>query len=299
MTKKQKLRDVPQIWFSAKCPNETKALRDDVLLHRNICCADGYQYKKRGRRLGKLQRLVVYSMTMEKLPETPVDLTGLQTEGRNPQSVNLDGLSTLEIVNLMNSEDLGVISAVKSCVESIAAAVDDVFPRIAQGGRLFYVGSGTSGRLGLLDAAEIPPTFSAPVSQFVGIISGGDEAIRVAQEGAEDSKEGAILDLQSRNLTSIDTVIGIASSGRTPYVISALKYARSLGCLTVGICCVSPSEMQASGFLDHLIAPVTGSEIVTGSTRLKAGTATKMALNILSTTIMVRLGKTYGNLVCI
>jgi N-acetylmuramic acid 6-phosphate etherase len=238
-------------------------------------------------------------MSLEKRPDTPFDLTGLQTESTNAQSTNLDRLSTLEIVSLMNREDLAVMSAVNSCLDNIATAVDDIYPRISQGGRLFYVGSGTSGRLGLLDAAEIPPTFSAPVSQFVAIISGGDEAIRIAQEGAEDSKELAISDLQSHNLTSIDTVIGIASSGRTPYVIGALKYAQALGCLTVGICCVSPSRMQASGVLDHLITPVTGSEIVTGSTRLKAGTATKMTLNMLSTTVMVKLGKTYGNLVSI
>ncbi|ANB15777.1 hypothetical protein AWJ20_3421 [Sugiyamaella lignohabitans] len=225
-----------------------------------------------------------------------INLTHLQTECQNPLSSNLDVLTTLEIVQLMNKEDVGVVSSVSNCVNDIAAAADDIYPRIASDGRLFYVGAGSSGRLGVLDAAEIPPTFSASPSQFVGIISGGDRAIRITQEGAEDDVESAIADLKHYNLSPLDTVIGIASSGRTPYVLSALNFAKTFGCLTVGICCVSPSAMQECDFIDHLVAPVTGPEVVTGSTRLKAGTATKMVLNMLSTTIMVKLGKTYGNL---
>jgi N-acetylmuramic acid 6-phosphate etherase len=153
-------------------------------------------------------------------------------------------------------------------------------------------------RLGILDASEIPPTFAAPPSQFVGIIAGGDAAIRRAQEGAEDSISGAESDLRALNLDpELDSLIGIAASGRTPYVLGCLAYAKQLGCVTIGVACASPSSMEKSGHVDFMISPITGPEVVTGSTRLKAGTATKLVLNMLSTGVMIRSGKTYGNMV--
>lgn len=158
----------------------------------------------------------------------------------------------------------------------------------------------TRTRLGVLDASEIPPTYSAPTGQFIALIAGGDHALRNAKEGAEDSKEGAEEDLRAQNLDpNVDSLIGIASSGRTPYVLGGLAYAKSLGCTTVGVVCVDPSSVGTEGNADYLIALVTGPEVVTGSTRMKAGTATKLALNMISTGIMIRLGKTYGNLVSV
>lgn len=154
-------------------------------------------------------------------------------------------------------------------------------------------------RLGVLDASEIPPTYSAPLDQFVALVAGGDAAIRTAQEGAEDDVEAAIRDLQALKLDpDFDSLIGIAASGRTPFVLSSLRYAKNLGCLTIGVACSSPSAMGNSGHVDFMIAPVTGAEVVTGSTRMKAGTATKLVLNMLSTGSMIRTGKTFGNMVC-
>ncbi|CDK25099.1 unnamed protein product [Kuraishia capsulata CBS 1993] len=225
-----------------------------------------------------------------------MNLNVLQTESINLATVGIDQFSSMEIAKAMNNEDTKVVNVVNESLPSIAATIDAVHPRVAAGGRLVYIGSGTSGRLGLLDAAEIPPTFSASPDQFVAILSGGDQAIRIAQEGAEDDEELAIADLKNINLTATDTVIGIASSGRTPYVISGLLFAKSIGAVTVGITCVRPSEFATRDCCDHLIEVVTGPEVITGSTRLKAGTATKMVLNMLSTGIMVKLGKTYNNL---
>ncbi|KAF7778412.1 hypothetical protein Agabi119p4_2757 [Agaricus bisporus var. burnettii] len=223
-------------------------------------------------------------------------LASLQTEGRNVRSSNIDIVSTLEMCRIINSEDRHVAEDVGRCIHDIAAAIDQIADRVREGGRLIYIGAGTSGRLGILDASEIPPTFSAPHSQFVGIMAGGDIAIRKSVENAEDSPSRAEEDLASLDppLSRLDSLIGIATSGRTPYVLGGLSHAKSLGVLTIGICCVKPSEME--GKCDHLIECVVGSEVVTGSTRLKAGTATKLILNMLSTGVMIRIGKTYGNL---
>ncbi|KAF5358498.1 hypothetical protein D9756_001163 [Leucocoprinus leucothites] len=227
---------------------------------------------------------------------TTLQLSNLQTESRNALSSNIDVISTLEMCRVMNSEDSKIAGAVGSCLGDIAAVIDLIAERVRENGRVIYFGAGTSGRLGVLDASEIPPTFSAPFSQFIGIMAGGDTAIRKAVEGAEDSSDGAIRDLQLLDppLSPLDAVIGIASSGRTPYVLGGLSYARDNGILSVGICCVKPSEMREK--CTRVIECVVGPEIVTGSTRMKAGTATKLILNMISTGVMIRIGKTYGNL---
>ncbi|GAQ10212.1 N-acetylmuramic acid 6-phosphate etherase [Aspergillus lentulus] len=225
------------------------------------------------------------------------NLSQLQTEAVNPRTAQIDQISTMEMCRLINEEDHRVAPSVTPCVSEIAAAIDALTPRVRNGGRVIYVGAGTSGRLGILDASEIPPTFAAPPSQFVGLIAGGDAAIRRAQEGAEDSVAGGEADMGALQLNpELDSVIGIAASGRTPYVLGCLAFAKKIGCLTIGVVCASPSAMASSGTVDFLIAPLPGPEVVTGSTRLKAGTATKMVLNMLSTGTMIRTGKTYGNL---
>ncbi|RHZ56160.1 putative glucokinase regulator family protein [Aspergillus thermomutatus] len=224
-------------------------------------------------------------------------LSQLQTEAVNPRTAQIDQISTLEMCRLINEEDLRVAPSVTPCLSEIAAAIDALTPRVRNGGRVIYVGAGTSGRLGILDASEIPPTFAAPPSQFVGLIAGGDAAIRRAQEGAEDSVAAGEADMEALKLSpDLDSVIGIAASGRTPYVLGCLAFAKKTGCLTIGVVCASPSAMGTSETVDFLIAPLPGPEVVTGSTRLKAGTATKMVLNMLSTGIMIRTGKTYGNM---
>ncbi|KAI9738393.1 MAG: hypothetical protein M1834_008896 [Cirrosporium novae-zelandiae] len=228
---------------------------------------------------------------------SPIDLSTLQTEGSNPRSTDIDKVSTLELCQIINNEDATVAATVAKCLPIIAAAIDTLTPRVRCGGRVIYVGAGTSGRLGVIDASEIPPTYSAPHEQFVALIAGGDAAMRVAQEGAEDNIDLAKADLQVLKLDPrMDSVIGIAASGRTPYVLSCLSYAKSLGCVTVGVACTFPSTMSESGTVDFMISPVTGAEVVTGSTRMKAGTATKLTLNMLSTGIMIKLGKTFGNM---
>ncbi|TFK33862.1 hypothetical protein BDQ12DRAFT_614474 [Crucibulum laeve] len=224
-------------------------------------------------------------------------LGSLQTESRNDNSERIDEVSTIEMCEIINEEDATVAHAVKLCLGEIARTIDLITDRVQRNGRVVYIGAGTSGRLGILDASEIPPTFSAPYTQFVGMMAGGDTAIRRAVEGAEDSTTLPVADLKaiSPPLNSMDTLIGIATSGRTPYVLAGLSYARNnLGMLTVGISCVRPSEMQ--GQCDCLIECVVGAEAVTGSTRMKAGTATKMILNMISTGVMIRVGKTYGNM---
>ncbi|KJK84373.1 hypothetical protein H634G_00737, partial [Metarhizium anisopliae BRIP 53293] len=188
-------------------------------------------------------------------------------------------------------------AAVEPCIPIIAQAIDTLAERLRAGGRVFYMGAGTSGRLGVLDASEIPPTYSAPPGQFVALIAGGDEALRHAKEGAEDSRSGAEADLKAHGFDpQVDSLVGIASSGRTPYVLGGLEYVRRAGGVTVGVVCVEPSAVASEGNAQYLVAAVTGPEAVTGSTRMKAGTATKLILNMMSTGIMVRLGKTYGNL---
>jgi N-acetylmuramic acid 6-phosphate etherase len=218
----------------------------------------------------------------------------LETEARNPASANLDELTALEIVQLMNAEDARVIPGVASQADNIARAIDLIADRLRSGGRLIYVGAGTSGRLGVLDATECPPTFNSPPGQVIGLIAGGPEALTRAVEGAEDKPESAEHDLQAIQLSANDAVVGIATSGRTPYVLGALRYARAQNAATIGLTCNSESELHA--LCDLSITPVVGPEVLSGSTRLKAGTATKLVLNMLTTGAMVRLGKAYGNL---
>jgi N-acetylmuramic acid 6-phosphate etherase len=223
-----------------------------------------------------------------------VPLDRLETEGRNPASSNLDELTPLEIVQLMSMEDRRLISAVSSQSELIALAITIIAERLAAGGRLIYIGAGTSGRLGVLDATECPPTFNSPPTQVVGLIAGGFAALTQAVEGAEDRPELAEQDLTALRLNERDVLVGIATSGRTPYVLGGIVYARRHGAYTIGISCNPGSELGT--LVELAITPVAGPEVLSGSTRLKAGTATKMVLNMLSTGAMVRLGKTYGNL---
>ena len=216
------------------------------------------------------------------------------TEGRNAASTSLDSLSPQQIVELMNAEDRLVATAVATQSAQIAAAIEAVTERVRHGGRLIYVGAGTSGRLGVLDASECPPTFSVPAGIIIGLIAGGPQALTTAVEGAEDNREAGKTDLAALLITSRDAVMGIAASGRTPYVLGALELARQTGCLTLGLACSPASPLEDA--VEIMITPVTGPEVLTGSTRLKAGTATKLVLNMLTTGTMIRLGKTYGNL---
>jgi N-acetylmuramic acid 6-phosphate etherase len=221
-------------------------------------------------------------------------LQNLTTEGRNPASEGIDTLSALEIVRLMNREDRDIANAVAEEAATIARAVDLIADKMQAGGRLLYLGAGTSGRLGVLDATECPPTFNTPPELVVGVIAGGYSALTRSVEGAEDHPEFGAEDLKQAGLTPRDVVVGIATSGRTPYVVGGLKYARELGASTIGYSCNPAPEFAA--VCDLSIVTIVGPEVISGSTRLKAGTATKMVLNILSTGAMVRLGKTYGNL---
>ncbi|MDX2412201.1 MAG: N-acetylmuramic acid 6-phosphate etherase [Woeseiaceae bacterium] len=218
----------------------------------------------------------------------------LVTEACNPASADLDRLSTLDFVRLVNSEDAKLASAVADQAKEIADAIDLIADRLAGGGRLIYVGAGTSGRLGVLDASECPPTFSADPEQVIGLIAGGSEALQRAVEGAEDSAEQGVADLQAIRLSECDVVVGIATSGHTPYVLGALKFARDAGAGTVGFSCNPGSPVAEKA--DVGISVAVGPEVLSGSTRMKAGTATKMVLNMLTTGAMVKLGKTYGNL---
>ncbi|HEB53463.1 MAG TPA: N-acetylmuramic acid 6-phosphate etherase [bacterium] len=223
-----------------------------------------------------------------------VDLSLLSTEARNPRSSELDAMSTLDLVTAMNDEDRHVAEAVREVLPRIAAAIDAIAQRMHKGGHLIYVGAGTSGRLGVLDAAECAPTFSASPEQVRGLIAGGADAMWRAVEGAEDDPELAARDLDEAGLGKKDIVVGIAASGRTPYVLGALDHARKVGALTVGVT-MNPGSAAVLD-VDHAIEVATGAEVLTGSTRLKAGTATKMVLNMLSTGAFVRLNKVYGNL---
>ena len=223
-----------------------------------------------------------------------VDLKGMTTETRNPRTMQLDQMSELEIVTVMNEEDARVPLAIAKCLPQIAQAAAWAVEAFEQGGRLFYMGAGTSGRLGVLDAAECPPTFGVPQGVVVGLIAGGEKAFIVAVEGAEDSRELAVQDLQSHQLTAKDFVVGIAASGRTPYVLGGLDYARSVGCHTAAIACNPGSAVGKAA--DLAIEVNCGPEVLTGSTRLKSGTAQKLILNMISTASMVRIGKAYQNL---
>jgi N-acetylmuramic acid 6-phosphate etherase len=223
-----------------------------------------------------------------------LDLSNLTTELRNDNSMQIDQLSTLDVLNLINKEDRVVADAVQLAIPQIGAAVEAVYQSLKNGGRLFYVGAGTSGRLGVIDAAECPPTFSSPPDLVQAIIAGGERALLVAVEGAEDNAELAMNDLKKHGLLSKDVIVGIAASGRTPYVIGALKYAQSIGAETISLSCNLNSEI--SKIANHPIEVITGAEVLTGSTRMKAATAQKMVLNMLSTTVMIKLGKVYENL---
>ncbi|MER5210028.1 N-acetylmuramic acid 6-phosphate etherase [Streptomyces sp. NPDC002838] len=221
-------------------------------------------------------------------------LETLTTEAFRPELADIDRLPTLDIARLMNAEDTSVPAAVAQRLPEIAAAIDAVAERMGRGGRLVYAGAGTAGRLGVLDASECPPTFNTAPEQVVGLIAGGREAMVTSVEGAEDSEELARTDLDALSLTADDTVVGISASGRTPYAIGAVEHAREHGALTIGLACNADSALAAAA--EHGIEIVVGPELLTGSTRLKAGTAQKLVLNMLSTITMIRLGKTYGNL---
>ena len=218
----------------------------------------------------------------------------LPTEQRNPNTMDIDRLSTLEMLRRINDEDKKVAFAVERELESIAKAVDVIYEALKNGGRLIYCGCGTSGRLGVLDAAECPPTYSVSPDMVQGIIAGGEKAMFKASEGAEDSAEGGRADMKAIGLCARDVLVGIAASGRTPYVLGAMAYAHELGAKTVALTCNKASEMNAAA--DIPIGVETGPEVITGSTRMKSGTAEKMVLNMLSTGAMIRLGKVYGNL---
>jgi N-acetylmuramic acid 6-phosphate etherase len=221
-------------------------------------------------------------------------LDNLTTEAVNPASASLDELSPLEFVRLMNAEDAKTVQAVEAASDAIAKAIRLATNSLRADGRIIYVGAGTSGRLGVLDAAECPPTFNSDPRQVVGLIAGGSAALVRAIEGAEDDRNQGATDLAALDLKAVDLVVGVATSGRTPYVLGAIEYARSVGAKTVGLACNENADVTA--LADVGITLLVGPEVLSGSTRLKAGTATKMALNMISTGAMVGIGKTYGNL---
>jgi N-acetylmuramic acid 6-phosphate etherase len=223
-----------------------------------------------------------------------MNLATLATEARNPLTEHIDELSTLDMLRLISDEDRKAAAAVVAVLPEVAKAIDEIANRINDGGRVFYIGAGTSGRLGVLDASEIPPTFSVPPTLFQGLIAGGDSALRNSSEASEDSPEQGAADLAAAGFTGQDALVGIAASGRTPYVLGALQHANPLGALTVALTCVPNSQMAAVA--DISITPLTGPEVLTGSTRMKAGTATKLVLNMLSTGVMIKSGAVYGNL---
>ena len=215
------------------------------------------------------------------------------TETRNPRSLYIDRVNTRDAVKVFLQEDQAIHKAIEACQASIAKAADFAYASLAKGGRLVYIGAGTSGRLGVLDASECPPTFGVPNDMVIGLIAGGDKALRDAIEGAEDEKEGGMRDLKSIDFSKNDTVVGITASGTTPYVVGALEYAKSLGANTVLMCCNPYGELFPA---DALIDMAVGPEVIAGSTRLKSGTACKMALNMISSIAMIKLGKVYENL---
>lgn len=223
-----------------------------------------------------------------------IDLSRMITEGRNPASAEIDTLSTLEMLRVINAEDQRVAPAVAETLPEVARLVDRVAEAFAAGGRLVYCGAGTSGRLGILDASECPPTYGSDPGQVVGLIAGGERAIFRAVEGAEDDHALGAKDLRAISFAARDVLVGIAASGRTPYVLGAMEYARSLGATVAGISCNPKSPVAAAA--DIAITPIVGPEVVTGSSRMKAGTAQKLVLNMITTGAMIRSGKVYGNL---
>nr|WP_106779573.1 N-acetylmuramic acid 6-phosphate etherase [Lysinibacillus timonensis] len=223
-----------------------------------------------------------------------MELSNLTTEKRNPASINMDQMTTMEILQIINNEDKTIAHSVEKVLPQIRVVTDQVVESIQNGGRLFYVGSGTSGRIGMLDASECPPTFMTPPELVQTVMAGGNEAFFQAVENAEDNEAQGELDLKDRNLTKHDVVIGITASGRTPYPIGAIKYAKTIGAFTVGLS--SNANSLINKYTDIAIEVVVGPEVLTGSTRMKAGTSHKMILNMISTTTMVKLGKVYRNL---
>ena len=223
-----------------------------------------------------------------------LSLQQFTTESRNPTSANIDTLPTLDMLTIINNEDKKVAIAVEKILPVISQAVDIIQQAFQDGGRLIYCGAGTSGRLGILDASECPPTFGAPSTQVIGLIAGGKTAILKAVENAEDNKQAGKADLQKLMLSANDVVVGIAASGRTPYVIGAMRYAKQKGCNVISLCCNQKSEM--ANIADIALDVIVGAEVVTGSSRMKAGTAQKLVLNMLSTGAMIKTGKVFGNL---
>lgn len=223
-----------------------------------------------------------------------IDLTSMITESRNPASADIDSLPTLDMLRVINREDQTVALAVEKTLPQVAQLVDAVAQAFRLGGRLIYMGAGTSGRLGILDASECPPTFGTPAEQVVGLIAGGHKAILKAVENAEDNRELAVSDLNALNFSEKDVLVGIAASGRTPYVLGGMEYALSLGATVAAVSCNPDSEM--SRLAGIAITPVVGPEVITGSSRMKAGTAQKLILNMITTGAMIRSGKVYGNL---
>ena len=221
-------------------------------------------------------------------------LSQMMSEQRNPRSLNIDCMTAIDIVQLINQEDLLVAKAVEKCLPHIAEAVEKIEYAFTNGGRLVYIGAGTSGRLGVLDASECPPTYGVPPEMVVGIIAGGERALRHPVEGAEDNYEQGKADLQAVDFCEKDVLVGIAASGRTPYVIGALEYGKSLGTITVSI--TSNAGCAMSQIADIAIETVVGAEVLTGSSRMKSGTAQKLVLNMLTTASMIRIGKCYQNL---
>ncbi|HBC7443617.1 TPA: N-acetylmuramic acid 6-phosphate etherase [Morganella morganii] len=223
-----------------------------------------------------------------------IDLTSMITESRNPASADIDSLPTLDMLRVINREDQTVALAVEKTLPQVAQVVDAVAQAFRLGGRLIYIGAGTSGRLGILDASECPPTFGTPAEQVVGLIAGGHKAILKAVENAEDNRKLAVSDLKALNFSEKDVLVGIAASGRTPYVLGGMEYALSLGATVAAVSCNPDSEM--SRLAGIAITPVVGPEVITGSSRMKAGTAQKLILNMITTGAMIRSGKVYGNL---
>lgn len=223
-----------------------------------------------------------------------INLSGMLTESRNPNSEKIDNCSTIEILQIINNEDKQVAFAVEKELPHIAQAVDAISHAFSNKGRLIYIGAGTSGRLGILDASECPPTYGTPPEQVIGLIAGGQPAIFKAVENAEDNQELAIMDLTKINFSAEDVLVGIAASGRTPYVISGMQYAKSIGATVVSVCCNPKAPMIS--IADIAITPIVGAEVITGSSRMKAGTAQKLILNMLTTASMIKIGKVYGNL---
>ncbi|OCG49273.1 N-acetylmuramic acid 6-phosphate etherase [Gilliamella sp. Choc5-1] len=223
-----------------------------------------------------------------------INLSGMLTESRNPNSETIDNCSTLEMLQIINNEDKKVALAIEKELPNIAKAVDAISLAFSNQGRLIYIGAGTSGRLGILDASECPPTYGTSPEQVIGLIAGGKTAIFKAVENAEDNPELAITDLKNINFSSNDVLVGIAASGRTPYVIGAMQYAKSIGATVISLCCNPKAPMI--NIADIAITPIVGPEVVTGSSRMKAGTAQKLVLNMLTTASMIKIGKVYSNL---